>query len=306
MFQQVMVAVDGARHDRDAVAAAQAVAPYARLRLVTVYPDSPDAIDPSDEYRTRLQGDALRALRASCEAIGIDAADVDLVPLPDYAPARGIKRYAAEEGIDLIVLGRTERGGLSRVVLGDVARGVLHGAPCPVLCVARSRAAAKVDPRRIGVAYDRSPEADEALRVAVRIASEQPPGATLELVEAIDVSVAPEIWGGDLTEHLGKVLEPANDRLSEIAAGLPVPATGLAATGSVHDVIRELSTRVDLLVTGSRGWGTAGRIAFGSTADRLVHHAPCPVLVVPRGIDAHDEPHLIDAADDLAAGRAVR
>lgn len=305
MFKQVMVAIDGARNDRDAVAAAQAVAPSARLRLVTVYPDAPDPVDPSDEYRTRLQGDALRQLRASCEAIGIDPADVDLVPLPDYAPARGIKRYAREEDLDLIVLGRTERGGLSRAVLGDVARGVLHGAECPVLCVARSRAAAKVEPRRIGVAYDRSPEAEEALAIAVQVARTQP-GAVLELVEAIDVSVAPEIWGGDLTEHLGRVLEPAGARLTAIADGLPVPATGLAATGSVHDVIRDLSTRVDLLVCGSRGWGAAGRIAFGSTADRLVHHAPCPVLVVPRGVDAHDDGTLIDAADALAAERASR
>lgn len=288
MFKQVMVAVDGARNDRDAVAAAQAVAPSARLRLVTVYPDTPDAVDPADEYRTRLRGDALRQLRESADTLGIDPADVDLVPIPDYAPARGIKRYAQEEGIDLIVLGRTERGGLSRAVLGDVARGVLHGAECPVLCVARSRSAAKVAPRRIGVAYDRSPEAEEALKVAVAVAAEQP-GAALELVEAVDVSAAPEIWGGDLTEHLGKVLEPANDRLAEIAERLPVPATASARTGKVHDVIRDLSTRVDLLVTGSRGWGAAGRIAFGSTADRLVHHAPCPVLVVPRSPDAHDD-----------------
>lgn len=294
MFKQVMVAIDGARNDRDAVAAAQAVAPAARLRLVSVYPDAPDAVDPADEYRTRLRGDALRQLRASAEELGVDPADVDLVPLPDYAPARGIKRYAREEGLDLIVLGRTERGAISRAVLGDVARGVLHGAECPVLCVARSRAAARVEPRRIGVAYDRSPEAEEALRVAVGIAAEQP-GAALELVEAIDVSAAPDIWGGDLTEHLGKVLEPANDRLSEIAEALPVPATGVATTGSVHDVIRDLSTRVDLLVTGSRGWGAAGRIAFGSTADRLVHHSPVPVLVVPRAHDAEDDLHAGEA-----------
>lgn len=294
MFKQVMVAIDGERNDRDAVAAAQAVAPAARLRLVTVYPDSPDAVDPADEYRTRLRGDALRDLHASVEELGIDPADVDLVALPDYAPARGIKRYAREEELDLIVLGRTERGRLSRAVLGDVARGVLHGAECPVLCVARSRAAARVEPRRIGVAYDRSPEAEEALRVAVQVAQAQA-GATLELVEAVDVSAVPDIWGGDLTEHLGKVLEPANDRLGEIAEGLPVPATASAITGSVHDVIRDLSTRVDLLVTGSRGWGAAGRIAFGSTADRLVHHSPVPVLVVPRSADAHDDLH--DAAD---------
>jgi nucleotide-binding universal stress UspA family protein len=43
-----------------------------------------------------------------------------------------------------------------------------------------------------------------------------------------------------------------------------------------------LSRDVDLIVTGSRGWGPIRRVALGSLSDRLIHHASCPVLVVPR------------------------
>lgn len=37
----------------------------------------------------------------------------------------------------------------------------------------------------------------------------------------------------------------------------------------------------DLLVIGRRGAGLIERFILGSVADRLVHYAPCPVLVVP-------------------------
>ena len=37
----------------------------------------------------------------------------------------------------------------------------------------------------------------------------------------------------------------------------------------------------DVLVIGRRGAGLIERFVMGSVADRLVHYAPCPVLVVP-------------------------
>jgi nucleotide-binding universal stress UspA family protein len=53
-------------------------------------------------------------------------------------------------------------------------------------------------------------------------------------------------------------------------------------TGVVADRLDELATKVDLVVCGSRGWGAVRRVILGSTADRLIHSSPSPVLVVPR------------------------
>jgi nucleotide-binding universal stress UspA family protein len=50
-------------------------------------------------------------------------------------PATEIVRFAAEAGIDLIVLGTHGRGGLSRLLMGSVAEHVLRKALCPVVTV---------------------------------------------------------------------------------------------------------------------------------------------------------------------------
>jgi nucleotide-binding universal stress UspA family protein len=55
-----------------------------------------------------------------------------------------------------------------------------------------------------------------------------------------------------------------------------------------HDIC-ELARERDasLIVIGSHGWGTVQRLLFGSVSAAVLHHAPCPVLVV-RG-EAADE-----------------
>ena len=47
----------------------------------------------------------------------------------------------------------------------------------------------------------------------------------------------------------------------------------------ISALARELSPR--LIVIGSQGWGAVERAVFGSVSERVLHHAPCPVLVVP-------------------------
>lgn len=50
-------------------------------------------------------------------------------------PHRELIALAADEQVDLVIVGTRGRGGVERAVLGSVADRVVRGAPCPVLAV---------------------------------------------------------------------------------------------------------------------------------------------------------------------------
>lgn len=77
-------------------------------------------------------------------------------------------------------------------------------------------------------------------------------------------------------------LEKARAELKTLAQNAGVPVETRVELGSPADVLCELADRlnVDLLVIGARGLSTGTRWLLGSVSDRVVHHAPCPVLVV--------------------------
>ncbi|MDB5876079.1 MAG: universal stress protein A-like protein [Ramlibacter sp.] len=68
-------------------------------------------------------------------------------------------------------------------------------------------------------------------------------------------------------------------RLTEI---LEVEADVLVETGEPGAVICEVAARIgaDVVVVGSHGHGWLQRVLIGSVSNHVLHHAPCPVLVM--------------------------
>ncbi len=50
-------------------------------------------------------------------------------------PAEALVDYAKDNQIDLVVMGTHGRTGISRLLMGSVAEGVVRNAPCPVLTI---------------------------------------------------------------------------------------------------------------------------------------------------------------------------
>ena len=202
----------------------------------------------------------------------------------DGSPGRALHRAATAHGADLIVVGSAHRGRVGRVLAGDVAAGTLHGAPCPVLVAPRGHGEHGGELRTIGVGFDGSPESRTALEFAHRIA--EAVGARLRV---IDVVVAPDPGGPfpayrpDWAEHAHIRREEAEERLAAVLADLGEIATGALPVGDPARELAYAADDLDLLVTGSRGYGPLRRLMLGSTSTKLVHEAPCPVLVLTRG-----------------------
>jgi nucleotide-binding universal stress UspA family protein len=86
----------------------------------------------------------------------------------------------------------------------------------------------------------------------------------------------------DLVADCTQAIEQLEQRLK--AAGVDAECRklrGTSAARALHEAAE--SEGAGLLVIGSSRRGAAGRVLMGSTATRLVHGAPCPVTVVPRG-----------------------
>jgi universal stress protein A len=86
----------------------------------------------------------------------------------------------------------------------------------------------------------------------------------------------------DITDQLEDSAERELPKLTECeeCAGLEVEEV-IAHGEAASEIVRVAKDRkVDLIVVSSHGRTGLGRILFGSTAEAVVRHAPCPVLVV--------------------------
>jgi nucleotide-binding universal stress UspA family protein len=285
MFKKVIVGDDGLDGGRDALALAQAIAPEAEVIIATAYPwDATPSRFAQLGYANILRDDTLKALQERREEAGLT--DARLFAMPDTSPARALHRLAEQEHADLLVVGSARHGAVGRLLLGDVSRDVLHGSPCPVAVAPLDRAVGR--PARIGIAFDHSPEAERALALGVALAEGLM--ADVDIREVVAADLLPAIGGypiAGIDEIERELISDAQARLDAVVAGLgtSVAVHAQAVGGSVSDRMAELAGEVDLLVCGSRGWGAVRRVVLGSTADHLIHHAGCPVMVVPRTAD---------------------
>jgi nucleotide-binding universal stress UspA family protein len=86
----------------------------------------------------------------------------------------------------------------------------------------------------------------------------------------------------DLSDQLEDSAERELPKIAECeeCAGLNVEEV-IVHGDAASEIVRVAGERgVDLIVISSHGRTGLGRILFGSTAESVVRHAPCPVLVV--------------------------
>ena len=303
VFSTIVVGVDGREGGRDALALGERLRAIfgADLIAVNAYPyDFFVSRGPSPDFESIMHANANDMVAGELRRTGVNAR---AVAMPDGSPGRALHK-AANGHDSVIVVGSDQHGPIGRVLAGDVTLGTLHGALCPVVVTPRRFAEHAKDLQTIGVGYDGSPEAHAAARLAHGLAVAT--GARLRVISVLE---PPTPGGGALTydqdwaENAEAIREEAQRQLDELLAELGEIASGEVVVGEPANELAYAANEFDLLVTGARGYGPLRRVMLGSTSSRLVHRAPCPVLVLTRTAIGEDEPSGADAAAEEPVAR---
>lgn len=88
-------------------------------------------------------------------------------------------------------------------------------------------------------------------------------------------------------EKVAEIRKAAESAVQEAAAKLgtsqPVSVTVSALNGYPVQALIDAAKESELLVVGTRGGGGFSSLRLGSVSNQVIHHASCPVVVVPAG-----------------------
>jgi nucleotide-binding universal stress UspA family protein len=287
----ILIGVDSSARSEDAIALARRLALTGPAGLVVA------SIVGSEAARDDAH---LAVRRMSGLLAGIDPERIRTGVVLGRSPAQGLHELAQAETAALVIVGSTHTGHLGRVRPGSTGERLLNGAPCAV-AVAPHGYRTRRDDRlaRVGVAYDGSLESRVALVVAQ--AAAHACGAKLLVVTVISTEVygaGAWIGGPSYAATIAGVREELRRDLDNVVSALPADFAPEAVVleGRPWRELADYSRTLDLLLIGSRGYGPLHAVIAGGTSGPVLHHAHCPVIVLPRGAEA--------PLDELFGGRA--
>ncbi|MEV0123716.1 universal stress protein [Streptomyces sp. NPDC050703] len=234
------------------------------------------------------------AQAASAEAVLRDAATRVAEEYPDLALSTEVVEdtpvtalVSEAERHAMLVLGSRGHGALLGFLLGSYGQQVIAAATRPVVSVRAREGAAPPESGEVVVGQQgTAEESDAVLRFAFEAAAAR--GATLRAVRAWSLpplyayspgslALVDEAGGLESFEKqaLAHVLAPWRSRFPD------VPVIEHVEIGSGGQVLLSAASRAGLLVVGRRVRRAPVGARIGSVAHAALHHAACPVAVVP-------------------------
>lgn len=282
----ILVGVDGSDAATGAVrwAARAAAAEGLDLKVVGAYDAStsdyaPGLIIPQDVVDA-IRQDASDAVHAAADAAKEAAPGVTVATsIVDGDAARVLLELGKDAA--MIVVGTRRLGSVKGLFLGSVSTSVAAHAHGRVTVVA-----AEGNPDGpVVVGVDGSPVSDAAVAEAFRQASLR--NVPLRAVHTWTPLDADALHGyGIGADEVARMTQDAVEVLAERLAGYAQDYPDVTIERSVlpeepaKALIDEAGADASLLVVGSRGRGGFRGLLLGSTSQKVMHHADCPVMVV--------------------------
>ncbi len=296
MYKRVLVPLDGSELAETAFPYAREIAVKLGLEVILLHVANPQEPELLPVYLSYVKHAAeafsqplkagVKAIKSRGEVIGGYAAD-------------SILRFAEDNKVDMIMMTSHGRSGLRYRILGSVADRVLRASKVPVWLVPAPAAekasrAKKWTLKKVLVPLDGSklaelvlphvetlakPASTEKINVVLLMISQPPPLPTASTPEST------MNWGKIIEEHLtqaGKVAEQYLTRIGKrlTSSGINVASEVLVGEATTEIINYASRKHFDLIAMASHGHSGATRWAYGSVADKVVHGATVPVLLV--------------------------
>jgi nucleotide-binding universal stress UspA family protein len=155
-------------------------------------------------------------------------------------------------------------------VFSSVSEELVHESPHPVILVGPEARPPSVPVKRVIVCLDGSAIAEAVLPVATDLAARL--GAHVTLLHVMDQPHSGHIVHGYLADVV--------NRMSGVSVHVALHTAG--GSGPARVIVEHAAeTEAGLIAIATHGRTGLRRALLGSVAQSVVHHAPCPVLVVP-------------------------
>jgi len=197
-------------------------------------------------------------------------------------PPEVIAQTAQEKGADLIAMGTHGRRGIKRFIMGSVTSAVIGHSSCDVLVVKKPCMECTGTFSSILIPFDGSEFSKKALAHAHALAKDD--GA--EITALYVIPRYEEMIGFMKTASIKKSLYSEAERIIAMAREC-ISSNGVTLAteieeGPAGERIIDAAGRMknDLIVMGSHGWRGVNKAILGSTAERVIMDASCPILIV--------------------------
>ena len=304
MYESIIVPLDGSAFGKRALPAALVLArrSTAPVHIVHVHERSYEETlgayaGVGQGYDPRLYEELRQAMRTDLIALAAQITRETSLPVDaeflDGPVVPTLQRYLADRRPGLVVMMTHGRGGISRAWLGNVAVGLIHHSPVPILLI---RSGAEwpgnlIEPlfRRVLVPLDGSAMAEEVLDHVISLGTSDATAYTLLTVVVLPPFLdSPDPGALSLSgrSDVERQRDAALAYLNTVAEGLRqrgaaqvdtlVAVRPRAAEGILDEAEAQ---QADLIALATHGRGAVGRFFLGSVADKVVRGASVPVLV---------------------------
>lgn len=236
------------------------------------------------EEHVKMQEEAMHEeLKAHADQFGHSEVQVNAITRRGFYEAEAILDTISDDDYDLVVMGTHGRKGLKHLVLGSIAEKVVRLSKVPVITIHDT--GREFNLKRILVPVDFSSYSKKSIEYAQSLASRF--DTDLSYLHVIENDVHPSLYAAgvnNIFEIDPELPGRANKKLQKFVG---IPENGVSyevIQGNVHKQICGFSEKMnaDLIVMATRGLTGLDHILLGSTAERVVRLAKCPVMTVGR------------------------